>query len=294
MTLTSSTGSSGVLIGLDIGTTNTKAVAFDPTSGRVITVVSIPTRSLSPAPGWTEIDPEELWQGVTTCLRQVVTQVEAPVLGIGVSSMAEAGVPLDTEGKPLYRIIHWHDPRTEPQLRRTLAHFGPPHLFRVTGQAPRHVYSLYKLLWLREHEPDAFAALHRWLCISDYVAWRLTGVAATDFSLASRTMLLDQRKRQWSAEMLDYAEIRPEQLPELAQAGTEIGRVTAGAADQTHVAAGTPVVIGGHDHLCGSLAAGAVSPGQVVDSIGTAEGLVIPTPSFRYHERFWKSLPTAK
>ncbi|SRR5579884_1699693 len=277
-----------VLIGLDVGTTNTKAVAFDPETSRVVAVTAQVTRAISPVPGWSEIDPAQLWDGVAACLGQIVLRIRGPILGVGIASMAEAGVPLNAAGQPVYRIIHWYDPRAEQQLAQTLDRFGAEHLFRVTGQAPRNVYSLYKLLWLREHAPDAFADLAHWLCVSDYVAWKLTGAAATDYSLASRTMLFDQQTRQWSPEMLSYAGLRPEQLPRPLPASTVVGQVTPSAAAETGLPADVPVVIGGHDHLCGAVAAGAVRAGQVVDSVGTAEGVVIPTDTFVYDATFWQ------
>ena len=280
-----------LLIGLDVGTTNTKAVAFDPGAGHVVAVASRPTPYVSTKTDATEasdreIDPDQLWDGVVACLRQVTSVVSSPVLAVGIASMAEAGVPLDAAGRPLYRIIPWYDPRTEPQLQRVMTHDDSRRIFQITGQAPRHVHTLYKVLWLKEHEPRVYHALHRWLSVSDFVGWRLTGEAATDLSLASRTMFLDQSSGQWSNEMLDIAGLRAEQLPRLTRSGTTIGTVTPEAARETGLPAGVAVGIGGHDHLCGAVAAGAVQPGQVVDSIGTAEGLVIPVSHYRDDDTF--------
>ncbi|HVC32949.1 MAG TPA: FGGY family carbohydrate kinase [Chloroflexota bacterium] len=281
----------GVLIGLDVGTTNTKAVAFDPETGHVVAVASHPTPYVSAGTGADarEIDPDALWAGAVDCLRQVISAAARPVLAVGIASMAEAGVPLDATGKALYRIIPWYDARTEPQARRVMSHPDSDHLFKVTGQAPRHVYTLYKILWLRDHEPRVIDRLHCWLSVADFVGWKLTGAAATDFSLASRTMLLDQRSRQWSPELLELAGLRAAQLPALTRSGATIGSVTADAARETGLSVGLPVGIGGHDHLCGALAAGAVRPGQVVDSIGTAEGLVIPSAAYRDDDLFLRS-----
>ncbi len=280
-----------VLIGLDIGTTNTKAVAFDPASGRVVAVASRPTPYVDVEPGGggpaaREIDPAQLWEGVVICLRQVTSAATGPVLAVGIASMAEAGVPLDRSGEPLYRIIPWYDPRTEPQLQRVLSEHDSRRIFQITGQAPRHVHTLYKIVWLQEHEPWVCHALHRWLSVSDFVGWHLTGEAATDFSLASRTMFLDQRTRRWSEEMLEIAGLHAGQLPRLVESGMPIGTVTPDAARETGLPTGLPVAIGGHDHLCGAVAAGAVFPGQVVDSIGTAEGVVIPVASYRDDDTF--------
>lgn len=280
-----------ILIGLDVGTTNTKAVAFDPATGQVVAVAAHPTPYVSVSDranrtGDREIDPDQLWGTVVTCLREVSGERQEAVQAVGIASMAEAGVPLDADGRPLYRIIPWYDARTEPQLQWVMAHADPRRIFEITGQAPRHVYALYKLLWLRAHRPEVFARLDRWLSVSDFVGWKLTGVAATDFSLASRTMFLDQRSRQWSPAMLGLVGLRPEQLPRLTPAGASIGGVTPDAERETGVPAGVPVGIGGHDHLCGAVAAGAAQPGQVVDSIGTAEGLVIPVAWYRDDDVF--------
>ena len=279
----------GSLIGLDIGTTNTKAVAFDPGTGHVVAVASRPTPYLDVGRGEREIDPGQLWEGVVACLRELTAAAPGRVLATGIASMAEAGVPLDAAGQPLYRIIPWYDPRTEPQLQWVLAHRDPTHLFELTGMAHRHVYTLYKILWLREHAPGVIQELNRWLSVADFVAWRLTGVAATDLTLASRTMFYDQRSRSWSAEMLDLAGLREDQLPRLAASGATIGSVTLEAARATGLPVGTPVGIGGHDHLCGALAVGAVRPGQVVDSMGTAESLVFPTAKYRGDDLFRRS-----
>jgi sugar (pentulose or hexulose) kinase len=287
----------GILIGLDVGTTNTKAVAFDPASGQVVAGAVRPTPYVSVdgpsgAPGGEptrEIDPEALWQAVSACLRELTAHVDGSVLALGIASMAEAGLPLDAVGQPLYRIIPWYDFRTEPQLHQILAQVDPLHLFRVTGQAHRHVYTLFKVLWLRAHAPRAFAALHRWLSVADYVAWRLAGVTATDVTLASRTMFFDQRTRAWSPEMLALAGLRAEQLPTVAASGATVGQVSAAAAAATGLPPAVPVGIGGHDHLCAALAVGAVRPGDAVDSIGTAESLVVSVPTFRDDDQLGRS-----
>ncbi len=275
-----------VLVGLDVGTTNTKAVAFDPATGHVVAVASRPTPYQDVGRGEREIDPTELWDGVAACLGEVMAAAPGPALAVGIASMAEAGVPLGVDGRPLSRIIPWYDPRTEPQLRWVLSHRDPLRLFQLTGMAHRNVYTLYKILWLREHAPDVVRALDRWLSVADFVGWQLTEVAATDPTLASRTMFYDQRARGWSAEMLDLAGLREDQLPRLAPSGAVIGVVTPEAARATGLPVGVPVGIGGHDHLCGALAVGAVRPGQVVDSMGTAESLVFPTAEYRGDDLF--------
>lgn len=282
-----------ILIGLDVGTTNTKAVAFAAESGRVVAEASRPTPYVTvriPPNGRAarEIDSEALWEGVVGCLQEIGPRLPATsvVRGVGVASMAEAGVPLDSAGRPLARIIPWNDPRTQPQLAEVLAQVDEDRLYRITGQAQRYVYSLFKLIWIRQHIPDVFARLHRWLSVADYIAYRLTGNTVTDLSLASRTMLFDQRAVDWSPELLALAGLRAEQLPTALPAGRPVGEVTQLAAERTGLPTGIAVAIGGHDHLCGAFAAGVDGPGQIADSIGTAESVVLPVPEFCDDTRF--------
>ncbi len=142
------------------------------------------------------------------------------------------------------------------------ARMTPEVLHAISGQVLRPVFGAMKLLWLRDAHPELFARTRRWLSVGDYLTWRLAGVAATDQSLASRTMLFDQRSRHWSGELLALAGLDADLLPLVYPSGTVIGGVSSEAAAATGLAMGTPVATGGHDHLCGGLAAGVVAPGH--------------------------------
>mgnify|MGYP000126744368 CR=1 FL=1 len=273
----------GVLIGLDLGTTNIKALALAVDDGRVLGVVRAPTPTIRPRPNWTEHDADALWQTAAGCIARLLKDacpgVRPRALSIG--SMAEAGLLVDRQGRPLCPIIAWHDPRTEPYRRRFEAQVGVERLYAITGQVPRQIFSLYKLLWLREYLPDAWARAKRWLCVPDFVTFRLCGAQVTDYSIASRTLLLDQATGTWSQELLDAAGLDRALLPELVPAGTVAGTVRAAAAAATGLPEGIPVVVGGHDHHCASLAVGAVTPERVLDSTGTAETVLALSDRFR-------------
>jgi sugar (pentulose or hexulose) kinase len=107
-----------VLIGLDLGTTNTKAVAFEPERGQVVAVTTRATPYVDVPSGARETEPGELWQTVVACMRDLTGRGDLEVLAVGVAGFAEAGIPLDQRGQPLYNLIPWHDRRTEPQMRR--------------------------------------------------------------------------------------------------------------------------------------------------------------------------------
>jgi len=266
----------GYLVGVDVGTTNTKAVLYDPEVGRVLAVASRPTRVHHPGPGLTEHDPGEIWSAVVECIREATAGRAAGVRAISSTSMAEAGVPIDRSGRYLYPIISWLDNRSAPQAERWREWLGPAEAFRITGQTIQAKFSINKLMWLRENEPAVIDKLHKWLCMEDFVLYKLSGVDAIDYSLASRTFAFDQRSLAWSPRMLDLAGFSVDVFPRAYPSGTAVGEVTPAAAAETGLPVGAVVATGGHDHLCGSLAAGVVGPGALLDSMGTAEsGLLL-------------------
>jgi xylulokinase len=189
--------------------------------------------------------------------------------------MGEEGFPLDATGAPLAPAIVWHDTRTLPQATRWGEQTDETWVYKISGLSPRPIYTVHKLAWLQEHEPDVWKNMQSWASISGYIAFCLSGALCMDLSQASRTGLLDLRRRTWSEELLALARVPSEVFPELVESGAKIGEVTGEAARQTGLRRGTAVAAGGHDHICGALAAGIVGSGGMLHSGGTAEGLVV-------------------
>jgi len=264
------------LIGVDIGTTSIKAVAFAPDS-RALATVSVPTQTHYPRPDWAQYDPYEIWDAVCLVLRQLCQQLpaDATPTAIAFTSMGEAAIPVDARGEPTHPAIAWFDRRTTPQADWWRAQIGADETARITGLNVRPLYGITKLMWLRENAPDAFQRTVRWLNMADYGAFRLCGVQATDYSLASRTMVLDLAHKRWSQQLLDTIHLPASLLATLTPSGVLLGRVHTAAAETTGLPEGLPVVSGGHDHVCGALALGITEPGDMFDSMGTAEGLLI-------------------
>ncbi|MBK9710004.1 MAG: carbohydrate kinase [Kouleothrix sp.] len=270
-----------LLLGIDIGTTNCKALVFD-TSGRQRAGASAPTPTLRPRPGWAEYDPQALWEAAVAVVRQALGQVDpARVRGVAVASMAEAGLLVDSAGQPACPVVAWFDSRSDPQYRRWIEQVGADTFLSVVGNRPNPIFSVFKLIWLRDHAPEAYASAARWLHVADYIAFRLCGAQATDYSLATRTMLFDLPRLRWSDAVVAAAGLRRDLLPEALPAGVRIGGVTAPAAAATGLPLGTAVAIGGHDHSCGALAAGVREQGVALDSMGTAEPAFLPLDSLR-------------
>lgn len=265
-----------VLLGLDVGTTNLKAVAFD-LAGQPMAHSSTPTITHYPRPGWAYYDPDEVWDRVAGIISDVMAALgeEYEVAGVAACSMGEAGVPVDVHGDWVYPATAWFDNRTVEQAAWWRKELGADRIFEVTGLSLQHILGINKIMWLRDHEPEAYKRTVSWLHMADYIAFRLSGAKATDYSLASRTMVLDLRRRLWSPDLIATAGVRAGILPRLVPSGEQIGAVTPEAAQATGLPAGTPVVSGGHDHICGALAAGVTGPGDLLDSIGTAEALIL-------------------
>lgn len=266
------------LIGIDMGTTNVKALLFDE-QGNTAGEARCPSPITLLPDGGGVFDPEELWRLCCRLLTELLdaapAEARSRLAGLAVTGMGEAGVPLDAAGRPLYPVIAWFDPRTEQYPAWWRDTFGEDRLYAVTGLKNQHIFTANKLLWLKEHEPQVFGEMRRWHCIPDYIAFRLTGASAMDLSLATRTLLLDAASGTWSRELLAHAGIPADILPPAVPSGTKVGEVTAAAAACCGLPAGTPVFAGGHDHICGALAAGAVEPGIVLDSSGTCEEVLV-------------------
>ncbi len=266
------------LVGIDLGSTNLKAMVYD-LSGRAVAQAARPTERRHPDPDhpqWAVWDPEQIFGGVAEALREAIGQLDDPraIRGVAVTGMGMDGLPVDGEGRWLYPFISWHCPRTEPQYRWWVEHIGPQKQFAVGGNQIWGFNTALRLRWMQEHEPEILARADKWLLIEDFVNYMLCGRMATDYSMASTTLLFDQRRRIWSEPMLAAAEIDGRLLCEPLPSGTVLGEVHAPAAAATGLPEGTPVVLGGHDYCCGALPTGAFRPGVVLDVTGTWEMVV--------------------
>ena len=268
-----------LLLGLDVGTTNVKAAVYEP-DGRAVSVAVALTKTHHPRPGVAHHLADELWDQALAAIREAVAGVpaarRAEIAGVAVASVGEAGVPLDAHGEPTAEVIAWYDTRSAPQADALGATIGRDALFAVSGLSLQPIWSACKLLWLRDERPDAFARTVRWLMVADWVAYRLCGVQATDHSLASRTHAFHLRDRRWDESLLDEMGFPMGLFAPLAESGAALGPILPRVARQTGLAPGTVVAAGGHDHVCGALAAGVTEPDTMLNSLGTAEALFLP------------------
>jgi len=272
------------LMGIDLGSTSLKAVVYDWKNGQAIASGSVPNAKVHPHPEhpeWAVWLPDAIWEGVSRAARTALSQLGDPraIRGVAVTGMGMDGLPVDEQGEPLYPFISWHDSRTGPQLLWWQKNVGLERTFSIGGNPVWPINSALRILWMMENEPELMARCDKWLLIEDYVNFLLCGRQVTDYSMASCTMLFDQRTLDWSEELLERSGIERRLLCMVQPSGTVIGEVTARAAQATGLAEGTPVILGGHDHLCGALPVGAFRPGLVLDVTGTWETVLTATPS---------------
>jgi xylulokinase len=262
------------ILGIDLGTTNLKACVYRE-DGTAVATASRPTPTHRHPAGYSYHDADEVWGIVAGMLPEVAGAVAPGQLAcIGITSMAESGVLLDRRtGETLSPLMPWFDPCSEPQARRVAAACDPFERFTRTGLRMSFKMGLAKLLWLKEHYPDALRN-SVWVSAAGLIAHRLTGRFAFDYTLAARTFAFRLDTRTWDADWIRSFGLQEALFPDVLPSGQTVGRVRAEVSGRTGLPAGVPVAIGGHDHVCAALAAGAFAPGQVYDSMGTAETLV--------------------
>jgi xylulokinase len=172
--------------------------------------------------------------------------------------------------------VAWFDGRALPQAEWLDQMIGRDRLFAISGLSLQPIFGLCKLLWLKQNEPESFARTVLWLNVADYIAYRLCGVPATDYSLASRTLCLNLRELHWDIDLLQELEIPVSLFAPLTSSGLPLGQVKADATLTTGLPSSAQVVVGGHDHVCGALAAEVIEPGSLLDSVGTTEAVFLP------------------
>ncbi|MBU1748525.1 MAG: xylulokinase, partial [Chloroflexi bacterium] len=264
------------LLGIDVATTGAKALLIDE-SGRVIASATADYPLSTPRPLWSEQSPHDWWTGVATCVRQVLSQGDVVPTAVGLTGQMHGLVLLDGAGQVLRPAILWNDQRTGPQCDQIRRRLGKKRLIELTGNDALTGFTAPKILWVRQHEPEIFDRARHILLPKDYIRFMLTGAYATDRAGAAGTLLLDIKTRDWSAEVLQALEIPATWLPPTHEGPDITGRVSAEAAQETGLEAGTPVVAGGGDQAAQAVGVGAVRPGILALTLGTSGVVFAPT-----------------
>ncbi|MCM0676653.1 gluconokinase [Micromonospora phytophila] len=268
-----------VVIGVDIGTTSTKAVAYD-VEGRQLAHHAVGYPLDEPQPGYAEQDPQLIYFAVLESIRTVVAELGGPIAGLSFSTAMHSLIGLDSDGHPLTPSVTWADSRASRQAERLRAIPSGLALHRRTGTPVHPMAPLPKLLWFAEQEPKFFGQVAYWVGIKEWVLLRLCEALMTDHSVASATGLMDIHQLSWDEEALGIAGITEDQLAELVPTTTVLPGLTAEAAAAVGLPLDTKVVVGAGDGPLANLGLGAVAPGVMACSIGTSGALrvMVETP----------------
>ena len=294
------------MIGIDIGTTHLKACLLD----EELTIVNL-ARADNRAEVSQEYgncyDPEKFWDRVICLLKKIVPS-EGKISAIGITGMADTGLPVDERGTPLHPIIPWNCCCGSESRKKILDRYPPEQLYDITGLPYHPKFAISRILYLWETQPEIMQKMRYWLSIYDYTLYRLTGEFVTDETQACRTMLFNIHNREWESPLTDFAGVTGK-LPRVVGMGQIAGTLLPGVAKELGISAGIPVVCGGHDHLCAMVAA-KVGTGEIFNSQGTSEVFVgfVPNGSdsrqclkygicqgcFRDGKRYWlANLPSS-
>ncbi len=259
------------LLGLDVGTTGTKGVAFD-LDGRVVASAYREYPLISPRPGWQELDPERVW----TCVKAVLAEIARatrydPIQSMAVSCQGEACHPVDRDGRCLANSLVTFDGRTAHMPAWWLERKSRYELARISGMPLHGMYTINKAMWFRENGPEIFAKTWKFLCYEDFVHLRLGLEPVMSFPLAARTMAFDIHAGDWSDELLGIAGLDRSLFARTAPSGSVVGTIPDSVADAIGLPRGIVVATGGHDQPAGALGAGILDSGEAMYATGTVE-----------------------
>jgi len=258
-------------LGLDIGTSRCKAAVFDEEGRQVAEAFRMYDVRFT-EDGGAELDPDEVISRCFEVIKECTATLDGPtVAGMGISCQGEAFTPVDREGRTLAPAMITSDLRPLPYVETWPRTFGEERLYRITGQTAHPMFSLFKLLWLKEHHREVWDRTDKFLCFEDLMQYRLGVDPAISWSLAGRTMLFDVLQHRWSDEILETLELSPDKLARPLPSGRIAGRVNPALAAELGLGQEVFVVTAGHDQPCAALGAGSTTSGSAIYAMGTVE-----------------------
>ncbi|MGA2977300.1 MAG: FGGY family carbohydrate kinase [Spirochaetia bacterium] len=256
-------------LGIDLGTTGCKAAVFSET-GTQLSFAYNEYDMVRPRPGWLELDPAAVWLSTRRTIAKAVKSAAGdPVKALAVSSMGESMVPVSADRRIVGPSLLMIDSRGEQYIPRLASGLGAERLYQINGNILGIQYSLPKLMWMRDHMPEAYKGAWKFLLWSGFVSFMLGAEPAVDYALANRTLLFDVDSCSWSEEIAGCAGIDLSKLPDPVPAGTRIGTVSGPIASELGLARGTPIVAGTHDQCANAVGCGVIDVGFGMCGMGT-------------------------
>jgi gluconokinase len=262
-------------VGVDVGTTNVKALAMPSDLSQILAHAAAPVTTLNPEPGYAEQDPAEIWSAFVQVMGEVsreLTKGGHTITHVAFCTAMHSLLPMDTNGNPLGNAILWSDNRAEVQandLRNKKAELGKA-IYQETGTPLHPMIPLCKLAWMREHDPRLLRRTAHFGSIKEFLWHKLTGEFEIDYSIATATGLFNESKRQWSERAMDYAGVRTDQLSTPVPTTYQRPYKPRPDATGTGLTDGVSLLIGASDGCLANLGAGAIKPGTATLTIGTS------------------------
>ncbi len=268
-------------LGLDIGTGGCKAVVFNM-EGRELASSFREYAVLHPHPGWAELNPDEVINKCFEVIEEVNAKIPDPVVSMSISSQGEAFTPIGRDGRALGNAMVSSDARARDIAIDWSVNFGTDRIYDITGHTPHPLFTLYKILWVKENQPGIWKNSRYFLCFEDLFHYRMGLEPKISWSLAGRTMLFDVVRHQWSEEILGAVGLTAEKLATPVASGEIAGFIELGRGKKLGFKNRVMLVAGGHDQNCAALGAGVTEPGMCMYATGTVECFcpVLDQPSF--------------
>lgn len=271
------------VLGIDVGTSGTKAIVVDA-SGVVAGVGHGGYAPTMPRSGWSEQPPEDWWTGSQVAIQAACRDAScdpSEIEAIGLTGQMHGLVTLDASMCPIRPAILWNDGRSQSICDDVESELGIDRLLAATGNRMLAGFTAPKLLWMRKHEPDAYALVEKVLLPKDWIRWKLTGELSTDVSDASGTAVFDCEHRRWATDLLDELELPRSWWPDAAESIEVTGRVTDEVSTETGLRPGIPVVAGAGDQAASAVGTGLVREGMIGAALGTSGVIFAPTERWR-------------
>ncbi len=273
------------VIGIDIGTGSTKAIAMN-SKGTIIADSQLYYSTQSPKPGYAEQDPEIIWDAFRNCIKKIISVLKYPPVSVCFSSAMHGLIAVNEQNKPISNLITWADTRSEKIAAQIRKSKEAKSIYKATGTPIHPMAPLCKIIWLRENQPLVFKAAFKFISIKEYIWYRLFGVYEIDHSIASATGLFNIQTLKWNVASLKLTRISAGQLSKPVPTNFIRKDANSSIVDSLNLTAETSFCIGASDGCLANLGSYAVDKGTAALTIGTSGAVRIasPKPVFNYRE----------
>ncbi|ALC88797.1 gluconokinase [Bacillus sp. FJAT-18017] len=260
------------VIGLDIGTTSTKASLFTK-DGSPVSSGAVEYPIIHPEPDWAEQDPDMIVEAVVESIRNVLNKSKidtSELIAIGISAAMHSILAVDGDGEPLTNSIIWADNRSHFYAEKLRKDWNGEDVYKRTGTPIHPMSPLCKLLWMKYERPDLYLKASKWISIKEYVMWKLYGEYVVDYSIASTSGMFNLQKLDWDEEVLKLLELQKEKLSKPVPTTNVYRHMDWSFAAAMGIPADLPVIVGASDGVLANLGVGAIGEGEYAVTIGTS------------------------